>query len=274
LTAPSSRREPRLSPPRVPAAAYDRDYFLHGCMGADAWRQSAGREMDAMYPGYATLLAIEPGARVLDVGTGRGELLRAALEAGAAEAVGIDYSEEAIELANTTLNEAGVSDRARAVVGDARDIPVENGRFDLVTMLDVVEHLTAAELRDALAEAHRKLRVGGRLFIHTMPSPLIYDVTYRLQRIAIPWRLATWPPEPRNEYERAMHVNEQRLGTLRRALRNAGFEAVEVSLGRWVYTDFVPTERAKRLYHRLARIPWLRRFGVADLFATAAAAGS
>lgn len=64
-----------------------------------------------------------------------------------------------------------------------------------------------------------------------------------------------------------MHVNEQSVTALGRSLRRAGFRPARAELGRWVYTDFVPEERAKRLYRRLARIPGLARFGVADMWA-------
>jgi len=257
-----------LEVPAVLASEYDSAYFLHTCMGAEDWRESDGRSVAPMYAGMLELARLRPGMRVLDVGTGRGELVRVALEKGATEAVGVDYSPAAIELANRTLTAAGNPAGASVVLADARRIPVEDGRFDLVTMLDVVEHLIPEELERSLEEARRALRPGGRVFIHTAPSALIYEVTYRAQRLLRPdrWR---WPADPRNEFERRLHVNEQRPGALRRALRRAGFRNVKVRLGRWVYTDFVPDPGARRLYGRLARIAPLRRFGVADMFAVA-----
>jgi hypothetical protein len=33
-----------------------------------------------------------------------------------------------------------------------------------------------------------------------------------------------------------------------------------------VYTDFVPEERAKRVYHLLARIPWVQRLAIGDMW--------
>ena len=53
------------------------------------------------------------------------------------------------------------------------------------------------------------------------------------------------------------------------ALDHAGFVDVGVALGRWVYTDFVPTESARRVYEWLARFGPTRRFGIGNLLATA-----
>lgn len=66
-----------------------------------------------------------------------------------------------------------------------------------------------------------------------------------------------------------MHVNEQNIPALRRALRTARYADVRVRLGKWIYTDFVPDERARKLYHRLARIPYVDRLGICDIFAEA-----
>jgi hypothetical protein len=63
-----------------------------------------------------------------------------------------------------------------------------------------------------------------------------------------------------------MHVNEQTVTALGRSLRRAGFRPSRASLGNWVYTVHVPDERAKRVYHRLAKIPFLARLGIGDLW--------
>ncbi len=172
-------------------------------------------------------------------------------------------------MAQRTLEVREAGDRAEVVQGDVRDVPLADGCADLVTMLDVVEHLSPAELALAYREAHRLLRPGGRVLVHTAPNRSVYEITYRLQRIARPGRPRRWPADPRNDYERQMHVNEQTLGSLRRDLRAAGFERVRAELGEWLYTDFVPDERARRLYPRLARLGLTRRLAVMDLWAEA-----
>jgi predicted SAM-dependent methyltransferase len=142
-----------------------------------------------------------------------------------------------------------------------------------MTMLDVVEHLSPAELAAALTEARRCLRPSGRLFIHTFPTSTVYNVTYRLQRNALPWRRRTWPANPRSAAERQMHVNEQTPRRLNDALRAAGFATATVSLGSWVYTDFVPRAASRRTFERLARHSRTARFGVANLWAIARPVG-
>jgi ubiquinone/menaquinone biosynthesis C-methylase UbiE len=259
--------EEDLPPPRVPSAAYSEEYYLHHCGGSDEWRTSDGAVIAGIYPGSLHVAGLQPGETVVDIGTGRGELLVAALEAGARRAVGIEYSEAAVELARKTLAAHGVPpERGEVVAADARAIPLPDQTADLVTMLDVVEHLTPDELAGSLRQAHRLLRPGGRILVHTFPTRTVYEVTYRLQRLAFPRRLWRWPRNPRNEWERAMHVNEQTVTTLRRSLRAAGFGDVDVHPGQWVYTDFLPHARAGRLYHRLARHRLTARFGVGDLW--------
>jgi hypothetical protein len=110
------------------------------------------------------------------------------------------------------------------------------------------------------------MKPGGRLIVHTMPNRFIYTVTYRVLRWL--WGLGRWPADPRNQFERTMHVNELTLGELRRSLEVAGFHA-EARLGSWVYTDFVPNRVARRVYSVLAKLGPLAQFGVADLFAEA-----
>ena len=111
------------------------------------------------------------------------------------------------------------------------------------------------------------LKPGGRILVHTFPSRTIYEVTYRLQRNLLPWRRRTWPADPRVDFERLMHVNEQTVSGLGASLRAAGFADVRSEPGTWVYDGFVPSERAKRLYHLLAKLGPLARLGVANMWA-------
>jgi SAM-dependent methyltransferase len=251
----------------VAADRYDEEYYLHTCGGSEEWRRSDGAEMAGVYPGSLQEARLAEGEVVVDIGTGRGELLVAALERGAAQAIGVEYSPAAVKLAQQTLDVNEINpDRGRVVEADARSVPLPDGVADLVTMLDVVEHLAPDELSAALRQAHRLLRPGGRILIHTFPTRTLYDVTYRLQRWARPSRIRTWPRDPRKELEHVMHVNEQSVRRLRRALRGAAFAEVDVRPGVWVYTEFLPDPDAARLYHRLARFGPTARFGVSNLW--------
>jgi len=257
-----------LPPPAVAAEVYDEAYYLNACAGHAEWTASGGTKAAGIYFYALSRGGCDPGSVVVDIGCGRGELLAIAAERGA-HAIGIEYSPSAVSLAHRTLALHGVSGRASVVEADARAIPLEDSCADLVTLLDVVEHLAPIELRRTLAEAFRILRPGGRILIHTLPTRTLYAVTYRLQRALGRGRRRSWPADPRNEYERVMHVNEQTIGSLRAALRKAGFRQVQVEPGHWMHTDFVPEESARLLYWRLASVRMLRRFGVADLLAEA-----
>ncbi len=255
-----------LPPPAVSAELYDDEYYLTRCAGSSEWADSGGTHAAGLYAGILERAELRAGETLLDIGTGRGELLALAAERGAARAVSVEYSPAAVRLANRTLAVHGVSSNSEVLLADARRIPLDDQSIDLVTMLDVVEHLSPAELFQSLREAHRLLRPGGRVLIHTMPNRDIYDVTYRLQRALHPRRRRSWPAQPRVEYELLMHVNEQTVASLGRVLRQTGFSPSRARLGEWIYTDFVPDERAKRLYGRLQRTRALARFGVANIW--------
>lgn len=254
----------------MPSTAYDESYYRNACSGYELWTPSEGRAFSGMYEHVFNVLALRPGDTLVDIGSGRGEMLAVAAKAGV-DAIGVEYSEAAVALTAQTLAAQGVGSGAQVVLADARALPLGDNTADAATMLDVVEHLTPSELDAAFAEARRILRPGGRLYIHTLPNRTIYAVTYRLQRLVVPSRLRSWPADPRNEYEHAMHVNEQTVSSLRRALR-AHFRATHVWLGDWIYTEHLPNESGRRLYYRLARLPApLDRLGRGDIWAEAQA---
>jgi SAM-dependent methyltransferase len=96
----------------------------------------------------------EPGS-VLDVGCGRG-LMLADLARRGWRAVGVEMSDAASRHAREVL---GLDVR----VGDLADCRFEAGAFDVVCFFHVLEHLR--DPGEALAEARRVIKPGGRLLI-------------------------------------------------------------------------------------------------------------
>lgn len=252
-----------LPEPSVSADIYDDTYYREWCAGYPEWNASGGAQVAGIYPGFLIQADLRPGEVVVDMGTGRGELLVTAIERGAERAFGVEYSPSAVNLAEQTIDAHGLADRVELVLADARSTPLPSGIADLVCFVDVVEHLTPDELHAALSEARRLLRPGGRAVAHTMPNRLTYDVTYRLLRPLIG---RSWPKDPRNSFEHSMHVNEQTLRSLRQAFAGAGFD-VEVKLGSWIRDDSPPSARVQRLYRAAARVRPLAQFVVSDLWA-------
>jgi ubiquinone/menaquinone biosynthesis C-methylase UbiE len=256
---------PGVPEPAVNPAIYDEAYYREWCAGYDEWVASDGKQTSGIYQGFLNRAGLRPGEVVVDVGTGRGELLAVAVERGAKHAYGLEYSPDAVRMAEHTLRQHGVGDRAEVILADARTDALPGGIADLVCMVDVVEHLTVDELDAALRQAYRMLRPGGRVVAHTMPNRLIYDVTYPVLRWTL--GLGRWRKNPRLGHELTMHVNEQTLRSLRRAFEQAGFES-DVQLGAWVYTDMLPGKRGRRIYQLLARLRPLAQLGIGDLWAT------
>ena len=122
---------------------------------------------------YAFAARLAAGKRVLDAGCGAGygamEMAHAA-----AEVIGVDSSEEAIEYANAHYSAPNL----RFKQGSCAALPAADASFDLVTAFEVIEHLS--DWRAFLTEARRVLAPDGRFLVST-PNKLYYQETRRLQ---------------------------------------------------------------------------------------------
>jgi SAM-dependent methyltransferase len=102
--------------------------------------------------------SLAPG-RALDAACGTGRHARHLAELGH-DVVGIDLTPEMLERAAANVPDG------RVLVGDLRDIPLEDGRFDLVVCGLALSHLTALE--EAVSELARVLTPGGRLVVSVL----------------------------------------------------------------------------------------------------------
>jgi SAM-dependent methyltransferase len=108
---------------------------------------------------------------VLDLGCGMGGTLLALARAyPKAELLGIDVEPRSVERANTRFAEAGVAQRVTARVAAAEGVDLA-GRFDLVTLIQVLHETLPAVRADILASAARALKPGGVLLVVDEPYP-------------------------------------------------------------------------------------------------------
>jgi arsenite methyltransferase len=115
--------------------------------------------------GVPTAVAdLHDGETVLDLGSGAGaDVLISARRVGAAgKAIGLDMTDEMLELARANAREAGV-DNVDFVKGYIEDIPLADASVDVVISNCVIN--LSADKRKVLAEAARVLRPGGRFAV-------------------------------------------------------------------------------------------------------------
>jgi len=150
--------------------------------------------------------------RILDVGCGTGANLLMLSQYGDAE--GVDVSEDALAF----CRERGL-DRVR--LGAGEELPYEDGTFDLVTALDVVEHMD--DDLAGLREMRRVLRPGGRVLLF------------------VPTFMFLWGLQD----DVSNHRRRYRLPELRRVLEQAGFEIERTTYAN--ITFFLPILLVRKL---------------------------
>lgn len=182
--------------------------------------------------------AFEPrGADVLDVGCGDAGVPIAFAEGGA-RAAGIEAAAPSVERGHLRADEHGVGVDLRQ--GMAETLPFDDSSFDLVTLDNVLEHVTDPDR--TLREIHRVLRPEGLLYLVT-PKPfalqsLWSDPHYELAGLVLmPRWLQVWYFERvRGGGRGAYEVS--RIPTRRRVLRllhKNGFESLVSPRELWLH---------------------------------------
>jgi SAM-dependent methyltransferase len=145
--------------------------------------------------------------RLLDVGCGSGRIGEFALAAGAAEYVGVDFSEPMIELARDRL--ARYEGRVELLVSDFLEAPLE-GRFDVVLGLGLFDYLPNAQ---AFSERMFALCAPGGCMVASFPA----------------WSLLKGPVRKvRYEWIGDCPIFNYSEDGLERMLRTSGFDRVEI----------------------------------------------
>jgi SAM-dependent methyltransferase len=129
----------------------------------------------------AELASISPGERVLDVGAGIGGPARTLAVHPGALVTALDPTRRFCDLNEELCRRSRLDDKVEVVCGDARRMPLEDGRFDVVWTQAVWPNID--DKQAMLGEMHRVLKDGGRLaFYEIVSGPRGGDLEY-----PVPW---------------------------------------------------------------------------------------
>ncbi|ARZ67265.1 ubiquinone biosynthesis O-methyltransferase [Streptomyces albireticuli] len=147
------------------------------------------------------------GKRVLDVGCGGGYTAEFLAQRGAVMS-GLDPSEKLIAVADRHARQTGKDIDYR--VGKSEHLPFEDATFDIVTCVDVLEHVESPA--QAVSEVRRVLKPGGLFLFDTINRTL----RSRLMMIWLPERILGIVPQGAHDWSDFVKPAEM-LGYLRGA---------------------------------------------------------
>ncbi len=109
-------------------------------------------------------LDLRPGQRVLDIGCGWGSFAIFAAKHYEVNVLGITLSEPQAQLAESRVDEAGLSNQVQIKVLDYRDLG--NEKFDSVSSIGMVEHVGSEMIDEYFNVVKSALISGGKALIH------------------------------------------------------------------------------------------------------------
>jgi len=203
---------------------YTKHYYENLVLGAKEWRGGGIR------PEHEKLLSLVDvkDKKVLDLGCGRGDAMRWCCQHGAT-VTGVDFSPDAIALARETLKDcSGWSLEA----GDALDVlPTLDEKFDVVLLLDSIEHIPAKEIKTILARLYNMLAEGGRVIVNT-PYYKVYEDYIENGVFLRP------SPTDKNPLTSGMHCTKYTQGRLLDLMMEMGFQCLDTKAALFKKLDY------------------------------------
>lgn len=153
---------------------------------------------------------LSPNLALLDVGCFTGSLIARLSNSGWTDVHGVDVDRKAVDKGRRLYPELGT----RIIPCSGRDLPFPTESFDVVTMFDVLEHISGIE-EFLSTEVWRVLKKGGTFLFQT---PNKYT--------NIPWEILIH--RSFSKYK-SYHVSLQSYWSLNEILQTAGFHEIRIS---------------------------------------------
>ncbi|MGN6605418.1 MAG: class I SAM-dependent methyltransferase [Jatrophihabitans sp.] len=172
------------------------------------------------------IAGVGPGKRVLEIGTGWGELALRAAQRGAT-VTSLTISTEQADLARERIAAAGVADRATVELRDYREA---RGQYDSVVSVEMIEAVGANHWHEYFGTIDRVLARGGRVGLQAI---LMDDHVVRSTRDTYTWIRKYIFPGGQIPSVESIEQSLQQHTTLRIADRYAFGRHYAETLRRW-----------------------------------------
>ena len=238
----------------IDSKIFDRNYYYNICLGSEEFKKSKGLKINKKIKYMIDGLGLKKTMKVLEIGCGRGDTTLY-IAKSVNYAYGIDYSNDAIKIANETRNRFSqeIKSKTKFYRMKANRLKFKDNEFDYVIFIDTLDHLSKEELEETMSEIKRVLKPMGKLFIKTCSNKLLFDVTYRYY-IYFSNKLITYIDkqikgisyesllhDPRTKEAKIQHINEPYYFYLKRVFNKFKFEGKIKS-----ETGFLTKDKGKR----------------------------
>ncbi len=132
--------------------------------------QSLSQAQEAKFDLICRKLELQPGMRLVDIGSGWGGFLRYAVKNYGVEATGISPADNQINLALEKSKGLGIT----FIQQDYRDL---KGQFDRIVSIGMMEHVGPKNYKTFFDKCDELLAPGGRMLHHTIVSNITKLVT-------------------------------------------------------------------------------------------------
>jgi len=132
------------------------------------WTIDKSSKIGRIYFGYIKncinlIKNLDKNIKILDAGCGDGRFLKELRDNNFNQVYGIDYSERAINFAKILTSHTNLK------VCDIKNLPYNDNFFDVIFLIEVIEHIDPDEVNKIIKELDRVLKNSGKIII-TVPS--------------------------------------------------------------------------------------------------------
>ena len=137
------------------------------------WGRGEAEPPDTGTGGSSALRGLDPShplLKILDLGAGTAQIpIELARRAPYVEITAVDAAQSMLDVARENIAAAGLTDRIKLALTDAKNLPFDSGSFPVVISNSIVHHI--GQPQDFLAEAVRVTAQGGLLLHRDLARP-------------------------------------------------------------------------------------------------------